>query len=365
MSESRKQTQTIIIAGGGTGGHVFPALSIAHALKKENQDLKLKFVGTRTGLEAKVIPKENFEIDFISIGRLNTVGISKEKITTMLKLPWAFVQSAAILLRERPSYVIGVGGYASGPFVLMAALMGFRTALWEPNAMPGLANRILSRFVDQCFVVFEESKKYFKNSKVQSIGMPTRTELRASRKSDFVEGEKEFHLLHFGGSQGARAIGNALSDAVLSGGPWLHGLKIKHQTGSLDYERLKAKYKNHPQVEVTEFIFDMKEAYSWADLVISRAGASTVNELAAFGLPSILIPLPLADGHQEKNAEVFASVGAGVLLPQGELTSQRLIQEITALRADQKKRKQMSEQSLQFYKPDAAADIARAILDKI
>lgn len=365
MSESRARHKTIIIAGGGTGGHVFPALSIAHALRAENQDIELKFVGTRSGLESKVIPKENFKIDFISIGRLNTSGVSKEKILTILKLPWALVQSAVILLKERPSYVIGVGGYASGPFVLMAALLGFRTALWEPNAMPGLANRILSRFVDQCFVVFEESKKYFKNERVKIIGMPTRTELKAQRKTQFVDGQNEFNLLHFGGSQGARAIGNVLSDAILSGGEWLKGLRIKHQTGALDFERLKAKYGSHPQVEVMEFIFDMKEAYSWADLVICRAGASTMNELAAFGLPAILIPLPLADGHQGKNAEVFSNVGAGLWLPQKELTVQSLIESIQTLRADPKRRQKMSEQSLQFYKPDAAADIARAILSEI
>jgi UDP-N-acetylglucosamine--N-acetylmuramyl-(pentapeptide) pyrophosphoryl-undecaprenol N-acetylglucosamine transferase len=352
----------IMIAGGGTGGHIYPGIAIAKALQKADPSVEIRFVGTDKGLEAKIIPREGFPLHLIYGGQLNFPGEPLKKMKTLLRLPIGFFQSLELLIKYRPFLVLGVGGYASGPFVLMAALLGCRTAIWEPNALPGLANRWLSRFVKKCFLVFKESEKSLHCHHLQVVGMPVRAEMEQKQTAE-PRTDHCFHILHYGGSQGSRAIGRALCQAVTHGGEWLKDVKIVHQTGSLDHRDFVERYRGREDiVEVQEFIFDMPKYYRWADLVICRGGASTLNEIAAFGLPAIIIPLPAADGHQEKNAEMLVHANAARMIRQSELSPEKLIAEIQELRQNAALREMFQKNVISFHRPQAAETIAQEIL---
>ncbi len=356
--------KVIFIAGGGTGGHIYPGIAIARALLAKDSQLQLRFVGTKTGLENKIVPREGFALDLIQGGKLNFSGGISEKIKTLCKIPVGLLQSVALIWKHKPSFVLGVGGYASGPFVLAAAILGVPTAIWEPNAHPGMANRWLSRFVNRCYVVFSQSKAQLKNRQILQFGMPVRKAIEEAKKA--ARADANFHLLSFGGSQGSRAISTALSEAIVQGGAWTNDIKIVHQIGSVDFEKMKAKYAGHENVVTPfEFIYDMENYYSWADLVVVRGGASTITELAAFGVVPIIIPLPAADNHQQKNAESLVSAEAGIVLPQENLTPQKLIEEIQRLRNDPARLKKMSENILRFFQPHAAEKIATDILEQV
>jgi UDP-N-acetylglucosamine--N-acetylmuramyl-(pentapeptide) pyrophosphoryl-undecaprenol N-acetylglucosamine transferase len=355
----------IIIAGGGTGGHLYPGLAIAKAIQKLDPTVEVHFVGSLHGLETKIIPKEKFPLHLIAGGKLNFSGNPFLKLQTLMKLPIGVLQSIFLNLKLKPAFVLGVGGYASGPFLLAAALMGKKTAIWEPNVYPGMANRWLARFVQQCFFVFEESKKLLPHSHSKVFGMPVRAEMEdAEDKTPLIRSDSKFHLLHFGGSQGSRAIGRALCSAIQQGGAWTENLKLVHQTGSVDHKDMQDRYHGYDKlVEIHEFIYNMPEFYRWADLVVCRGGAGTLNELAAFGLPAIVVPLPAADGHQEHNARMLAEGGAARMILQPDLTPERLIQEIQTLRNDPALRENMRRNIKKFHRPRAAEAIAKAILE--
>lgn len=352
--------RTIVIAGGGTGGHIYPGIAMARAIQKLDPSVEVHFVGTSMGLESKIVPREGYPLHLIESGKLN-VKSPLQKLKTLLKIPQGMWQSVRLLGQLKPLYVIGVGGYASGPFVLAASIIGFNTAIWEPNAMPGMANRLLSRFVDKCFVVFSEAKKHLKNDHIIQAGMPVREEIENATRDE--RSDDKFHLLSFGGSQGARAINNCLSDAILSGGDWVQGLSVVHQLGSSDFGTISEKYKKAPcEVEAHEFIFDMPKYYKWADILVSRGGASSIAEAAAFGIIPIIVPLPAADNHQQKNAESLVEKNAGRMILQKDLTPARLIAEIQSLRNDKSLREEMVQNIKKFYIPQAAITIAKEIL---
>ncbi|UOF01039.1 undecaprenyldiphospho-muramoylpentapeptide beta-N-acetylglucosaminyltransferase [Bdellovibrio reynosensis] len=352
--------KTIVIAGGGTGGHIYPGIAIARAIQKLDPSVEIHFVGTSQGLETKIIPREGFPLHLIESGKLN-VRSPWQKLKTLLKIPWGFWQSIRLLGQLKPLYVIGVGGYASGPFVLAASMIGFNTAIWEPNAMPGMANRLLSRFVDKCFVVFNEAKNYLKSDDILQTGMPVREEIENGQRDETRD--SKFHLLSFGGSQGSRVINYCLSDAILRGGEWTQDLSVVHQLGQWDFATVSKKYDNAPcEVHPHEFIFDMPKYYGWADIIVSRGGASTIAEAAAFGIIPIIVPLPAADDHQQKNAESLVAKNAGRMILQKDLTPDRLISEIQVLRHDQALREQMAQNIKKFYIPQAATTIAKEIL---
>jgi len=354
--------KVIMIAGGGTGGHIYPGIAIARALQKADSNIEIRFVGTDSGLETKIIPREGFALHLIYGGQLNFPGRPLKKIKTLLRLPIGIFQSFELLLKYRPAFVLGVGGYASGPFVLLASLMGCRTAIWEPNALPGLANRWLSYFVKKCFLVFEDSKKYLHCKNMRVVGMPVRAEME-SKRAPVTRDDSKFHILHYGGSQGSRAIGRTLCQAVINGGEWLKDIKIVHQTGSIDYKDFLERYRGFEHiVEIHEFIFDMPKFYDWTDLVVCRGGASTLNEIAAFGLPSVIIPLPAADAHQEKNAEMFVQAHAACMIVQKDLTPERLVKEIQELRSNVALRDMIQKNVKAFHRPQAAEAIAQEIL---
>lgn len=352
--------KVIVIAGGGTGGHIYPGIAIAKALQKNDPNVEVHFVGTVLGLESKIVPKEGFPLHLIASGKLN-VKSPVQKLKTLLKIPYGLVQSLSLLFQLKPHYVIGVGGYASGPFVLAASLAGFNSAIWEPNAMPGMANRLLARFVDKCFIVFDDAKRYLKNAHVIKAGMPVRQEIEEALHE--IHKDEKFHLLAFGGSQGSRVINYCLNEAVQMGGDWVHDLSVVHQLGSLDFQAVSAKYKGAPcPLELHEFIYDMPKYYKWADIIVSRGGASSIAEAAAFGIIPIIVPLPAADDHQQKNAETLVAKNAGRMILQNELTPQRLISEVQSLRQDKALREEMVRNIKGLYIPQAATKIAKEIL---
>lgn len=354
--------KVIFIAGGGTGGHIYPGLALARQLQALDKDIEVHFVGTAEGLEGKIVPREGFPLHLIQGGKLNFKGRVLQKLKTLVKLPWGLVQSLSLLSKYRPQFVLGVGGYASGPFVLMASIFGFPSGIWEPNAHPGLANRWLSKFVDVRFIVFEEARAFLSGKKIYVSGMPVRAEIEAGPQP--IERNEKFHLLCFGGSQGSRVINTALCDALKIGGDWTQDLEVVHQIGSADWKAFQDKYREFENaVTPMEFIYDMPKYYSWADLVLCRGGASTLSELAAFGVVPIVVPLAAADNHQGKNAEALVKADAAVLIPQAELSPERLMKEIRELRQDPERRKRMAENIRKFYRPKSAETVARQILD--
>lgn len=365
----------VLIAGGGTGGHIYPAIAMAQALCELDLTMIVEFVGTPSGLETRLVPQAGFRIHTISGGRLNKNISFFERLGTIFILPIALLKSFFLVKKFSPDAVIGVGGYASGPLVLVAALMGYHTFIWEPNAYPGLANRWLSRFVDRCLVVFDQAAKFMKNKNITHVHMPVRKEIEssfsvnisASVNASAKTANRPFRVLVFGGSQGARAINNALVEAVSQGGHWLQNIEIVHQTGGIDFKRMTELYAQNPSqnVQVLEYLNDMAERYAWADVVISRSGTGTISELAASGKAAILIPFPhAADDHQAKNAQALVQMGAARLLPQSELTADRLVREIEFFKNNPQAVSEIEKNIRKFHKPRAAYEIAKIVLDE-
>ena len=354
----------ILIAAGGTGGHIYPALAMAEAFQSHRPSIRIAFVGTAHGLENKIIPAKGFVVHHLPIGRLNSNVPLSERLKTVFLLPWAMVKSAVLLRREKPDFVLGVGGHASGPLLLIASILGYRTAIWEPNAMPGMANRILSKFVDEAWVVFDEARALLKGN-VFVAGMPVRKEIEdtSMQRTD----TKKFRLLIFGGSQGARGLNTAAAEMIKVGGDWLKDMDIVHQTGATDFERIKSIYGDAiSKVDLREYLHDMGQQYQKADLVICRSGTGTLSELAACGKPSILIPFPFAaDDHQKKNAESLVAKNAAIMIVQKDLTPEVLRDQILKLKADPIRLRQMGEAVRAFHQPKAAQMLVEKFVERI
>ncbi|MEY4617279.1 MAG: UDP-N-acetylglucosamine--N-acetylmuramyl-(pentapeptide) pyrophosphoryl-undecaprenol [Pseudomonadota bacterium] len=351
-----------LVAGGGTGGHIYPGVAIARAIETLDKNVEVEFVGSLMGLETKIVPREGFPLHILSAGKLNYKGSAFGKLMGLLRVFVGLVQAFVLLRRLKPVGVLGVGGYASGPLVLAAALMKIPTSIWEPNAHPGLANRWLSRIVPRSFIVFESAKKYLQSTEIVLVGLPIRKELEsvASRPAD-----SEFHVLSFGGSQGAKAINEALEKTVTTEMSWLHKGKLIHQTGVTDYSRIKESYeKSVFEVSAFEYLFEMDQYYSWADVVICRSGASTIAELCAAGKPAVLVPLPTAaDDHQRKNALAMVEHQAAILLEQKDLTAQRLNEILTDLQKNPEVLTKMSQNARSLHQPQAAEVIAKLLVN--
>jgi UDP-N-acetylglucosamine--N-acetylmuramyl-(pentapeptide) pyrophosphoryl-undecaprenol N-acetylglucosamine transferase len=354
-----QSAMTVIIAGGGTGGHIYPGIAIAQEFKRRRSDTQVTFVGTARGLEAKIVPREGFDLELIEVAKLKRVSFSS-RIRALLLLPRSFLAARSLIKKKKPQIVIGVGGYASGPVVLMASLMGIPTIIAEQNALPGFTNRMLARFIKAAAVSFEEARKLF-GAKAEITGNPVRAEFFNVR---LREPGEVIHILITGGSQGARAINEAMIDTL----PLLAGagtrLSLTHQTGEKDFEKVSAAYeKSGLQAEVKPYLDQMVAEFERADLVICRAGATTVAELAAAGKPAIMIPFPFAaDDHQRKNAEAVERVGAGRMILQAELTPERLAQELLWLVNDPQQLVRMAEASRKLGHPDAAARVVDLVM---
>jgi UDP-N-acetylglucosamine--N-acetylmuramyl-(pentapeptide) pyrophosphoryl-undecaprenol N-acetylglucosamine transferase len=347
----------VIVAGGGTGGHVIPALAIAQELRLRYH-AQVLFVGTQRGIETRLVPAAGFELHLIQVGALNRVDLAT-RLKTLLDLPRAFMESAKLIREFRPDVMIGVGGYASGPAMLTAAMMSVPTIAFEPNVVPGFANRMVAPMVSAAAVHFEATCHYFRNCHV--TGVPVRQEFfHGPARPPVRSKDARPTLLVFGGSQGAHAINQAVLDALpklMEAVPRIH---VIHQTGETDYVPAQEVYlRTMISAEVSPFIDDMPGAFARADLLVCRSGASTVAEITAAGQPAIFVPLPTAaDDHQTQNAATLADGGAARLLPQSELSSDRLVNEIAELLRDRPRLTAMSEAARRFAHPDAAARIA-------
>jgi UDP-N-acetylglucosamine--N-acetylmuramyl-(pentapeptide) pyrophosphoryl-undecaprenol N-acetylglucosamine transferase len=354
----------VIIAAGGTGGHIFPGVAIAREFKRRDPEAEILFVGTPRGLESKIVPREGFKLEMMKVGALKGVSMA-ERAKSIAGLPLSFVSALRIIRRFRPGIVIGVGGYSSGPMLMVAALMKIPTMVVEPNAMPGFTNRMLSRFVDGAALSFEDAQEYFGGRGVVT-GNPVRSDFAGLKKKD--RGIK-VNILIFGGSQGAHAINMAMVEALKHLAPVKDRLDITHQTGESDFETVRRAYleSGFEGADVKPFIHDMAAHFERADLLICRSGATTAAEVAAAGKAAIFIPFPFAtDDHQRKNAEAFERVGAGRMIIQKELTAERLSDEIKRLTERPEEIDRMEEASRRLGRADSterAVDLAVSLAE--
>jgi UDP-N-acetylglucosamine--N-acetylmuramyl-(pentapeptide) pyrophosphoryl-undecaprenol N-acetylglucosamine transferase len=346
----------VLIAGGGTGGHLYPGIALARELQRRDVSTDVSFVGTAAGLEARVIPREGFALDLIRVAGLKGKSLLA-RLRGLALLPLSAVDAWRVLSRRRPSVVVGVGGYASGPVLALAALRRYPTLLLEQNALPGLTNRLLAPIVRAAAVNFEEALRFFPRTGFVA-GNPVRAEFFAPA---VTEGhDQKVRVLIFGGSQGAHAINLALVAAAPQLAAAGLGLAITHQTGERDLALVRDAYQRAGlDARVEAFLYEIDREMTGADLVVARAGATTLSELAAAGRPAVLVPLPTAtDDHQRKNAEAFAHAGGAVVLDERGLTGDRMAAEVLALARDAGRRRQMGERARALARPDAAARIA-------
>jgi UDP-N-acetylglucosamine--N-acetylmuramyl-(pentapeptide) pyrophosphoryl-undecaprenol N-acetylglucosamine transferase len=343
----------VILAGGGTGGHVIPALAIAQQLKKAHA-AELLFIGTPRGMENRLVPAAGFELRLVQVGALKNVSLAT-RLKTSLDLPRAILRSRDMLKQFRPDVVIGVGGYASGPAMAAAILGGVPTIAFEPNVVPGFANRVVARWVSAAAVHFQETCRYFPNCRV--TGVPVRSAFFQMQPR--TSGEPAT-LLVFGGSQGARAINEAMMDSLTRLRQRVPQLRIVHQTGERDYERVRAAYEQSGvSSEVHKFIDDMPGTFARADLLICRSGASTVGEITAAGKPAIFVPFPrAADDHQNVNARALERAGAAVVIEESKLEPAYLVDTIVALVEDSGRLQKMSTAAKSLAHPRAVEEIA-------
>jgi len=364
MTEDGGQKVRCIIAGGGTGGHLFPGIAIARELEARCKNTAVLFVVGRKRMESEILRGYGFKVVFIDVEGMKGRGW-KKGLTVLSMLPGSLFQSMGIIRNFKPSFVVGVGGYSAGPFCLAARLLGVPTAIHEQNSYPGLTNRLLARVVDRIFVSFEESTPYFKKSLL--TGNPVRRELLSPPQGSLLS-EDIFTVLVVGGSQGARAINGVFvkaCDILKTSGKRIDFI---HQTGKQDHQRVLEEYRatgfeeSGFEGKVFPFIKDMASAYHRVNMVISRAGATTLFELAALGKPSILIPYPHAtNGHQETNARSLARSGGAEMILQKDLTPERLANALSTYMDHPEHLQKMGEAARMFSRPNAD----RIIVDQL
>ncbi|HEX9398892.1 MAG TPA: undecaprenyldiphospho-muramoylpentapeptide beta-N-acetylglucosaminyltransferase [Anaeromyxobacter sp.] len=348
----------MLVAGGGTGGHVFPGIALAEEVVTRHPGNDVVFVGTARGLEATVVPKAGFPIELIEVRGLKGKGLV-DSLRNLLLLPVALWQSVQILRRWRPDVVVGVGGYASGPVVLAAWLLRIPTAVQEQNAAAGVTNRLLGRIVQAAFTAFPEAAHHFPRHKVYQLGNP----IRRTLMENFMRPEARHagpRLLVFGGSQGAHALNMRVVEALPHLADLRETLQVTHQTGARDREQVEKGYRACGfEPDVRDFITDMSSAYAGADLVVCRAGATTLAELTVCRKPAILVPFPFAaDNHQVQNARSLVDAGAAVMIEECDLTGELLAREIRAILASSDRREKMARAAGRLGSPAAAKEIA-------
>jgi UDP-N-acetylglucosamine--N-acetylmuramyl-(pentapeptide) pyrophosphoryl-undecaprenol N-acetylglucosamine transferase len=349
----------VVVAGGGTGGHLFPGMAVAEELVARGHEVR--FVGTARGIEARAVPQAGYALDLIDVGGLKGGGVGG-LIKGLFRVPRALLQSWSLMRKHKPDLVIGVGGYASGPFVLAAALSGRPTAILEQNSVPGVTNRMLGRVVGAVFGAFDAAAKFFPAKKYRIVGNPVRKKVREKLASADTEA-RHHSVLVVGGSQGAHAVNELMCEAMQLLHKEGRAPSLVHQSGEKDAPELERRYREAGvAVEVKPFIDDMAAAYRAAALVVCRAGASTLAELTALGLPSILIPFPqAADDHQTVNARELAEKGAAKLLVQKDTTPAELARVMRELLDDPAQLERMGQAARALGRPNAHAQIADAL----
>lgn len=382
------KTTRVLLAGGGTGGHIYPALAIAKFIQEKNPQNKIEFVGSRRGLEKDIVPKHGFKLHMLTVGQLHSSVGRLKQIKTLLLMPIVFLQALWIVIKFRPHFVLGVGGYASGPLVLVASLLGIRTGIWEANVEPGITNKILSKFVKRCFVVFEDSQKFFPPHKTQCLGYPVRKEFEVlyqqkktqeqdstsaatseashsvsqnSSSSSPSPGSSTFKVLIFGGSQGA-AVFNRVIPKVAARFP---EIQFTLQTGSKNYAEFEGK-KWTDNLQVLPFLDPIVDHYLQADLIISRSGAGAIAELSAIGAHCLFVPFPKAsDDHQRKNAEALQALGAADMILEDQFTEEEFAGFLQQyLKRSVSQNTEMQKNMLDFFKSGATQAIVEALIKK-
>jgi UDP-N-acetylglucosamine--N-acetylmuramyl-(pentapeptide) pyrophosphoryl-undecaprenol N-acetylglucosamine transferase len=348
----------MVVAGGGTGGHVFPGIALAEEVVTRHPRNAVLFVGTSRGLEASVVPAAGYPIELVDVKGLKGKGLLGA-LQNLLLLPRAFLRSVAILRAWRPDVVVGVGGYASGPLVLAAWVLRIPTAVQEQNTKAGLTNRILGHFVKAAFTAFPEAAANFPHEKIHQLGNPIRRQLLENfMRPTAATGQAR--LLVFGGSQGAHALNMRVVEALPHLADLRERLVVVHQTGARDREQVERGYRAVGfQPDVRDFITDMSRAYAEADLVVCRAGATTLAELTVCKKPSILVPFPAAaDDHQVINAQSLVAAGAATMIEERDLTGELLAAEIRSILQSEGRREKMSRAAGRLGAPAAAREIA-------
>ncbi len=354
----------VVIAAGGTGGHVFPAVALAEEFGRQDPSASITVIGTGKTLEQTMLAGTPFHLEKIQVEGVIGQGVWSS-IKGLALIPGAVWQAVRVLRARCADLVIGTGGYTSPPVVIAAFLLGIRRALLEPNAVPGMANRVLGPLANKVFLSFEVAKQFFNPSRTMTIGVPIRQDFIREVPRPISDHVKT--ILVCGGSQGAQAINTAMIESLTVSPMLFKSLTVIHQTGMEDLARVQAAYqKAGIQATVVPFVEDMPRVLQSADLVLSRCGALTLAELAACGKPSILIPYPFATHHhQEHNARVMEQAGAAIVILQQELTGQRLAQEIDQLVNDPPRVKRMAEKSLTLRRTDSAVVMVRACLELV
>jgi UDP-N-acetylglucosamine--N-acetylmuramyl-(pentapeptide) pyrophosphoryl-undecaprenol N-acetylglucosamine transferase len=355
-----KGVQTLMVAGGGTGGHIYPAIAIAREYLAREASRRVVFVGTERGLEKQIVPKAGFPLEFIDVGGLKGKG-GLDLVRNLLRLPLGFVQAWRIVGRYKPNVVLGVGGYSSGPVLTAAAMRRIPTIIHESNAFPGLANRAVARFATAVAVAFDEAGARMKRKDAVVTGNPIRAEFfNASRRAS---GAKK-RLLLFGGSQGSRILNDTMTGALLFLAHLKDALEIVHQTGPNELAKVQAAYRQSAfgNARVVPYLDPIVDEIAAADVVVSRAGAMTIGELAAVGRAAILIPFAAAtNNHQELNARAVEKAGGAVVITERELTPERLASAIGSVLGDPGTAARMGAAAKTLATPDATKNIVDLI----
>ena len=352
----------VIVAGGGTGGHLFPGIAVVEELRRRQPDAEVTFVGTAKGIEARVLPERGERLELIDVAPLKGRSAA-ELMRSLMMLPGACSQAFGIIGAEKPDVVIGVGGYASGPMLLAAAARGVPTAILEQNAHVGLTNRVLAPLAGRAYVAWEEAADQIGRRRAKLLGNPVRRAFVDASRAAMADPDgfeaRSRRILVLGGSQGAKVLNDTVPAALAGLDLASRGIDVLHQTGAAMRSEVEARYRElGVPAEVVTFVDDMAKAYASASLVIARAGATTLAELCAIGRPAILVPYPFAaDDHQAKNAEALERAGAAISIREAKLTSEGLGAEVRGLLDDPSRRTRMAEAARAHGRPDAAAAI--------
>jgi UDP-N-acetylglucosamine--N-acetylmuramyl-(pentapeptide) pyrophosphoryl-undecaprenol N-acetylglucosamine transferase len=355
-------TATLMIAGGGTGGHIYPAIAIAREYIARDGSRRVVFVGTERGLEKTIVPKAGFPLELISVGGLKGKG-GLDLFRNLARLPVGFVQAFQLVGRHNPNVVLGVGGYSSGPVLLAAALRGVPTIIHEQNAFPGLTNRLLARFVKKVAAAFPDALTRLKRADGVVTGNPVREEFFKVQRQP-ATGNRQ-RLLIFGGSQGSHILNESMTGALLFLSRLKDQLEIVHQTGPNELQKVQEAYRtsgSFPKARVVAYLDPIVEEIAAADLVVARAGAMTIGELSAIGRAAIFVPFAAAtNNHQELNARVVEKAGGAVVITEKELTPERLGKAIADLIGDPQRMRRMGDAARTLAAPEATKRIVDSI----
>ncbi|HSF17783.1 MAG TPA: undecaprenyldiphospho-muramoylpentapeptide beta-N-acetylglucosaminyltransferase [Vicinamibacteria bacterium] len=348
---------TLLVAAGGTGGHLYPAVAVAERFRDTVPESRVVFVGTERGLESRIVPAAGFPLELIRAAPLRG-GSMGRKLSGLFGLATGWLDARRLLGRIEPRVVMGLGAYVSGTVLLTAALRGIPTLVLEPNAVPGLANRWLAPFVDEAACAFADTTRFFGKKGVVT-GNPVRESIVGVPPLS-PQTSSTMKVLVFGGSQGSVFLNRTMTEAVAR---LAAGIAVTHQTGSGDLDAVREAYAGSSvPATVFPYIDDMARAYAEADLVVARAGATTCAELAAAGRGSLLVPLPLAGGHQQDNAEMMTKAGAARTVRQAELTANRLASELASLLSSPEERESMAARARSLARPDAARNVTERLI---